>query len=42
MRFIESGRLKPVVHKVFELKDAATAQQEMLDRKNFGKIVLKV
>ena len=42
LRFIESGRLKPVVHKVFELKDAATAQQEMLDRKNFGKIVLKV
>lgn len=42
LKFIESGKLKPVVHKVFELRDAQQAQQEMLDRKNFGKIVLRV
>lgn len=42
LRFIESGKLKPVVHKVFELRDTAHAQQEMLDRRNFGKIVLKI
>jgi NADPH:quinone reductase-like Zn-dependent oxidoreductase len=42
LKFVGSGKLKPVVHKVFELKDAAQAQQEMLDRKNFGKIVLRV
>ena len=42
LRFVDSGRLKPVVHRIFKLKDAAMAQQEMLDRKNFGKIVLEV
>lgn len=42
LKFVNSGRLKPVVHKVFELKDAAQAQQEMLMRKNFGKIVMRV
>ncbi|MCL4558619.1 MAG: zinc-binding dehydrogenase [Deltaproteobacteria bacterium] len=42
LRFVDSGRLKPVVHRVFKLKDAAMAQQEMLERKNFGKIVLEV
>ncbi len=42
LKFINSGKLKPVVHSVFELKDAVQAQQEMLDRKNFGKIVLRV
>jgi len=42
LKFIESGKLKPVVHKVFALKEAGMAQQEMLDRKNFGKIVLVV
>jgi len=42
LKFVDAGKLKPVVHKVFPLKDAAQAQQEMLDRKNFGKIVLKV
>jgi NADPH:quinone reductase-like Zn-dependent oxidoreductase len=42
LRFIDSGRLKPVVHKVFDLRDAARAQQEMLERRNFGKIVLRI
>ncbi len=42
LKFVESGRLKPVVHKVYGLKDAGKAQQEMLDRKNFGKIVLLI
>jgi NADPH:quinone reductase-like Zn-dependent oxidoreductase len=42
LKFVESGRLKPVVHKVYGLKDAGQAQQEMLDRKNFGKIVLLI
>ncbi len=40
LRLIESGRLKPVVDSVFPLKDAAAAQTKMLDRKQFGKIVL--
>lgn len=39
---MESGKLKPVVDKIFALKDAREAQKYMLDRKNFGKIVLKI
>ncbi len=40
LRLVESGRLKPVVDSVFPLKDAAAAQIKMMDRKQFGKIVL--
>lgn len=38
----EQGKVKPVIDQIFPLKDARAAQQRMLDRKNFGKIVLKV
>lgn len=40
LNLIESGRLKPVVDSVFPLEDAEAAQTKMLDRKQFGKIVL--
>src|SRR3989338_8664207 len=40
LTLMELGRLKPVVDSVFHLKDAAAAQTKMLDRKQFGKIVL--
>jgi len=40
LELIESGRLKPVVDSVFPLVDAVAAQTKMLDRKQFGKIVL--
>ncbi len=40
LELVESGRLKPVVDSVFPLKDAVAAQTKMLDRKQFGKIVL--
>jgi NADPH:quinone reductase-like Zn-dependent oxidoreductase len=39
---LEEGRLKPVVDSTFPLEDAREAQKRMLDRKNFGKIVLKI
>jgi NADPH:quinone reductase-like Zn-dependent oxidoreductase len=42
LRLAEAGKLRPVVDRVFPLKEAAAAQQYMLDRKNFGKIVLKM
>src|SRR5664280_332559 len=42
LRLVEAGKLRPIVDRVFPLKEAAAAQQYMLDRKNFGKIVLKV
>ena len=40
MALMESGRLKPVVDSVYPLADAVAAQTKMLDRKQFGKIVL--
>jgi NADPH:quinone reductase-like Zn-dependent oxidoreductase len=42
LQLFEAGRLRPVVDKVFPLAEAAAAQQWMLDRRNFGKIVLRV
>ena len=40
LKLIEEGRLKPVIDTTFPLKDAANAQQRMLDRRQFGKIIL--
>ncbi len=40
MKEMERGTLKPVVDRVFPLKDAAEAQGSMEDRKVFGKLVL--
>ena len=42
LKWVEAGKIRPVVDKVFPLAQAAAAQQRMLDRRNFGKIVLKV
>jgi NADPH:quinone reductase-like Zn-dependent oxidoreductase len=40
--FFESGRLRPVVDRVFPLSQAADAQRRMEERKHFGKIVLSL
>ena len=40
LRLIERGKLKPVLDKTFPLKEAREAHARMLERKNFGKIVL--
>jgi len=40
--WISSGRLHPVVGKVLPLAQAAEAYRLMLDRKNYGKVVLRV
>lgn len=42
LKLVEEGKLKPVIDTTFPLKDAAKAQQHMLDRKQFGKIVLAI
>ena len=42
MGLVESGRLRPVVHGVFPLGEAARAQEVMERREHFGKIVLRV
>ena len=40
IRLLEKRKLKPVVDKVFPLQEARDAQARMLERQNFGKIVL--
>ena len=42
IQHLESGKLKPVVDTIFPLEKAGHAHQHMLNRKNFGKIVLKI
>lgn len=42
LNLVEFGKLRPTIDTVFPLKDAVAAQQRMLNRENFGKIVLKV
>ena len=42
VKLFANGKLKPVVDKVFALKDAAEAQTRMAEGKHFGKIVLEI
>ncbi len=42
IKSLERGRFKPVVDSVFPLSEARRAHLRMLDRKNFGKIVLEI
>lgn len=41
LRLVEKGKLRPVLDQVFPLSKATEALQRMVDRKNFGKIILK-
>jgi len=40
--FIASGQLKPVVGATYKLEEAAEAHKLLIERKNFGKVVLSV
>ena len=42
LRRLAAGQLNPIVDSVFPLKDAAAAHRRMMDRAQFGKIVLWV
>ncbi len=42
LNLVELGKLKPVIDSIFPLEEASAAQQKMLQRENFGKIVLKI
>lgn len=42
LNLVELGRLRPVIDSTFPLKEAQEAHQKMLNRENFGKIVLKI
>lgn len=39
---VKDGKLKPIIDKTFPLKDASLAHKYMEERRNFGKIILKV
>jgi len=41
LKHVFSGKLKPVIDKVYPLKDARAAHERMERREMFGKIVLK-
>lgn len=41
-KLVGAGKLKPVIDHVYALKDARAAQEQMLSRKFFGKLVLTV
>lgn len=41
-KLVGEGRLKPVIDRVYPLREARTAQEQMLSRKFFGKIVLTI
>jgi len=41
-KLVGAGKIKPVIDQVFPLKEARAAQEHMLSRKFFGKIVLTV
>ena len=42
LELVENGSIVPVVDEVFPLKEAAEAHRRMEERRNFGKIILKV
>ncbi|MBI1988021.1 MAG: zinc-binding dehydrogenase [Nitrospinae bacterium] len=41
LRLVEAGKVRPVVDAVFPLAEAVTAQERMLSRRVFGKLVLR-
>lgn len=42
VQLVRSRKLKPVLDSVYPLKEAANAQKKMLERRQFGKIVLEI
>ena len=42
MEKFKTGKLKPVVDKIYSWKDAAEAHEYIEEKKNFGKLVLKI
>jgi len=41
LKFVEQGRLRPVLDRVLPLADAVKAQALLAGRAQFGKVVLK-
>jgi NADPH:quinone reductase-like Zn-dependent oxidoreductase len=42
LSFIESAKIKPIIDRVFPLKEAAAAQRYLEEGRQFGKVVLKI
>ena len=42
MQWYDEDRIKPHIHKIYELKETSMALQEIMDRKVRGKLVIKV
>jgi NADPH2:quinone reductase len=42
MKWYDEGRLRPHIHKTYELKEASRALEEIINRKVRGKLVIKV
>lgn len=42
LNFMQASRTKPIIDRVFPLKEAAAAQQRLEEAKQFGKIVLRL
>lgn len=42
IEFVEQGKVRPIIAKVYPLKDIVEAQKAFLSKKHVGKIVLKV
>ena len=42
MDLVIDGKLKPILDKIFSLKDAALAQERLWNSENFGKITLDI
>ncbi len=41
LRVAEKGKIKPIVDKVYPLNQAREALERMVNRDNFGKIILR-
>lgn len=42
LRFFDTSGIKPIIDRVFPLKEAAAAQQRLEEGKQFGKIILRI
>jgi NADPH:quinone reductase-like Zn-dependent oxidoreductase len=42
MGLLVSGKLKPILDRIYPLKDAAAAQERLWRNENFGKITLEI
>jgi NADPH:quinone reductase-like Zn-dependent oxidoreductase len=41
-KLIGTGKLRPVIDHVYPLQDARAAQEQMMSRKFFGKLILTI